>query len=125
MNIATLKHRIDGRIRVKVDQLKGNRNEVNRISLLLQQLDGVVDFKANDITGSLVINYDENVINADLLLGYLHKNKVFETVELKDQEISTKISNSSDVNISTNEIVKTVLHKVIEIVAERAIVALL
>ncbi|HKJ33444.1 MAG TPA: hypothetical protein VKA34_16530 [Balneolales bacterium] len=126
MNVATLKHSIDGRIRLKVGRLKGDSIEAIRITSLLHQLEGITEVKANDVTGSLVVHYDVNVINADLILGYLHKNRVFETIELvNNNEIKTGVADTPNVNIPTNEIVKTVLYKAMEIAAERAIVALL
>lgn len=125
MKTATIRHSIDGRIRLKVDKLKGNTEESKRITNGLYHLDGILDVKVNEITGSIIIHFDENIINSDLILGYLHKQKVFEKIVWTDNTIDNKKVNNTDTEFSSNVIAKTILLKALEIAAERAVMALL
>ena len=125
MKVATLKHSINGRLRLKIHHLKGNTAEAQRILNVLNECPGVINAKVNDLTGSVLIHYNESEINTDVILDYLHQHNVFEKIEHTVEQNKADANKSANYDVKSNEILKTIVVKAVEIMAERAIVALL
>ena len=63
-------HHTPGRLRVKIPLVKGNQERAKEVREILKELDGVNFIEINTVTGSVVVKYDRNVLNADYLLNY-------------------------------------------------------
>ncbi|HKJ45498.1 MAG TPA: hypothetical protein VJ991_06670, partial [Balneolales bacterium] len=61
----------------------------------------------------------------DVILDYLHQHNVFEKIEHTVEQNKADANKSANYDVKSNEILKTIVVKAVEIMAERAIVALL
>lgn len=74
-------HLLDGRMRIKINEIKGSPARACEIENTLHEMYGIRNIKANPITGNVLIFYDHNkikskdVIDALQNLGYLYKNE--------------------------------------------------
>lgn len=68
-----VKHSIPGRIRFKVNPLKGNEdlNQINFILDSFQKIDGIKDISINTTLGTILISYDINKLQPLLIMGVL------------------------------------------------------
>jgi hypothetical protein len=75
-------HNVPGRLRVKIPKIKCSETHCRNVQNLFRELDGIENVAVNDITGSVVINYDSAVIRPEEILEifeenhYLDKSKV-------------------------------------------------
>lgn len=51
-------HALEGRLRIKVSEIKGAPERAQRIESQLRMMEGIEDVTANPITGSVLILYD-------------------------------------------------------------------
>jgi len=65
-------HSIDGRIRVRSEQLKTEKIG-QLVTIQLTKIDGIEKVKPTTITGSLLVEYDPNKIDKELLIGAIIK----------------------------------------------------
>ncbi len=66
-----LVHEIPGRLRVRDLRLHGDSQQAGRLTASLRLLRGVRSASASTLTGSVVIHFDQAVIDRDALLSYL------------------------------------------------------
>lgn len=64
-------HALDGRIRIKLAGVKGSPATASRLERHLGGCDGVVDVRANPITGNVLILYDPARIKQAMLMNEL------------------------------------------------------
>lgn len=112
-----------GRIRLNISQLKKNSEEAKRISLILNSLKGIQSVETNELTGNVLIHFDDGFLTINQILDHLHHNKVFETIGNNLPKQNNAVQSGSA--YSSNEFLKTLAFKALEIAAERAILALL
>lgn len=87
-------HHTPGRLRVKIPLVKGNQERAKEVREILKELDGVNFIEINTVTGSVVVKYDRNVLNADDLLNYYKK------YNLLDKTRATKAGRAVDISVS-------------------------
>lgn len=119
MGSVTLKHSIDGRLRLKLDSVKNSKSTAMAVEASVSQNGAVMDCKANPVTGSVVITYKPEMANEETFLRLL-KDEGYYTGKLKRQEQPSQ--NHDDFH---RGVAKILLTKAVEIAAERAILALL
>jgi hypothetical protein len=61
-------HHVPGRIRVKTPALKGLPLLANQLEGKLQSLPGVLSAGVNALTGSVLVNYDEGITKAGMIV---------------------------------------------------------
>lgn len=66
-----------GRIRLKTAQLKKNPDKAYYLERKLALMQGVQAATVNDVTGSVVINYDHKAISPTHILNHLQKEGVY------------------------------------------------
>lgn len=59
------------RIRMIIEKLKNNSQEINELKNKLKMIDGVNNFKIIEILGSLTVEFDDKKINSELMLGII------------------------------------------------------
>jgi len=81
-------HNIPGRLRIKIPSLRRNARIKGRIQRLLD-MSGIDNVSFNTVTGSVLIEYDLDQINADPILARLRENGYFDDsrVETHDDVI--------------------------------------
>ncbi|MFH2093307.1 MAG: HMA2 domain-containing protein [Pseudomonadota bacterium] len=66
-------HVVPGRLRVKLEKLKNNPYQLDRVKELLK-IEGVHKIKSTSLTGSMVIEYDNLTTTPEAILTILDKN---------------------------------------------------
>jgi len=61
-------HVLDGRIRIKVPEVKGDRLAASKIERALQSAKGVTHVKANPTTGNVLILFESDVITQQQII---------------------------------------------------------
>ncbi len=97
LNIATeYMHALEGRIRVKVPEIKGSPAKAGELERQVQWQSGIHSIKANPTTGNVLIYYDsqktqqEKILKTMTEIGYLQPltANVFKGQELPEQKNS-------------------------------------
>lgn len=71
-----VQHYIEGRLRLKVEELKFNDELARSFVDAAQGIEGVLNVRANSWCGSVIISFDENQVTQERLLGNLRKLQV-------------------------------------------------
>ena len=75
-------HHIPGRLRVRIPSLKKDPRKIEDIKAILQ-INGIQKTRVNPLTGSVVINYDPDILTSRYLLdvlktsGYFREDQIF------------------------------------------------
>lgn len=72
-------HDVPGRMRVKSPILKQNPALAQAFQEELSQLWGVTEVTVNHVTGSVIVWYDPDTIQADVILGRFEQRGCFDT----------------------------------------------
>jgi hypothetical protein len=97
LNITTeYMHALEGRIRVKVPEIKGSPAKAGELERQVQWQSGIHSIKANPTTGNVLIYYDSQKTHQDQILktmteiGYLQPltANVFKSQDLPEQKNS-------------------------------------
>lgn len=64
-------HALPGRIRVRVHALRGNTETKKLLLQLTPRLDGITSVEVNEITGSIVVTYNEKIVRPDFIFAAL------------------------------------------------------
>lgn len=71
-------HNVPGRLRVKIPTLKGRPARIKAVEDLLSNLDGTENIQSNPLTGSVVINYDPDLLAAQQIIQILVDHQYFD-----------------------------------------------
>jgi len=71
-------HNVPGRLRVKIPTLSGRPARIKAVEELLLSLPGTEHIKPNPLTGSVVINYDPDLLNAQQIIQLLIEHQYFD-----------------------------------------------
>lgn len=77
-------HSVPGRLRVKVPQLRNNAQRCQKVQDLLMALAGVQDVEVNCLTGSVLVCYDDEVLNDTSIILFLEEENLFDMSLAKD-----------------------------------------
>ena len=72
-SISPYLHVLDGRLRIKVPQVKGASQRALAVEQLLLGLDGITDVTANPITGNVLVLFTAAVIDQHDIIATLQK----------------------------------------------------
>jgi hypothetical protein len=79
-------HNVPGRLRIKIPALKQQPQRARRVEALFSNRKGIEMVAANELTGSLKIHYDPDLIEPERLLTILKtKNVVDETLVYRNE----------------------------------------
>ena len=71
-------HSVPGRLRVKIPRVKGNALRAAEVEKLLEGVSGVRSGTASMVTGSVVVSYDPEQVDADGILEVLRQRDYFD-----------------------------------------------
>lgn len=117
-HMATYLHAIDGRIRVRFPEIRGNRRAAAQLRRDLRALSGVSSVDANPLTGSVLVEYDSNCLSADDIFDSLD-------VELPVDSPTQGTILKTDPSDQGKEVRDAIAEKLIEFAAERLLIAAL
>lgn len=106
-------HMLEGRLRVKVSEIKGSPEKAVEVESAVSQLKGVSHVKANERTGNLLVLFDPVVTNHYHIIG-----------TLKDMGCLNREQMASPRRSSTRWS-EAVVGSLAQVVIERAILALI
>lgn len=69
--IVEVKHRLSGRVRLKIESLIGDEETSRYLEEKLKQVNGIHEVSINNLIGSVLIKYDENIIEPMILMGVI------------------------------------------------------
>lgn len=88
-------HEVPGRVRIKIPMLKRNKKEAETLRGILEEMEGVVSTSTNTVTGSVVINYDDDLVSSQHLLDTL--------ADLGYIDLSRALNNEQYVNVGLSK----------------------
>jgi hypothetical protein len=90
-------HNVPGRLRVKIPKIKSNEEKCRKVERLFGNFDGINNVAVNDITGSVVINYDSQVTRPEEILEIFEANNYLDKSHLttNDKYLQTAASKAS------------------------------
>lgn len=75
-------HDTPGRLRVRITAVRGNPSLGNQIEELLINTWGITGVSVRTITGSVIITYDPEILNANRILNFLAEHGYIEMTTL-------------------------------------------
>ncbi len=87
-------HVVPGRVRVKIPLIKGDEAKTQEVESLLKGIRGVSSVSAYSLTGSVVVNYQSNAVDSEVILKVLKQQGYFDEskVVTSDQYIQNAVS---------------------------------
>jgi hypothetical protein len=110
-SISPYLHILDGRLRIKLPQVKGAPQRALAVEQLLLGLDGVTDVTANPVTGNVLVLFTSAVIDQHDIIAVLQK-----TGYLRDDNASEQ---------GRKSLISIVVQSAIELAIERLVLALI
>ena len=104
-------HVLDGRLRIKLPQVKGAPQRALAVEQLLRGLDGVTDVTANPITGNVLVLFTSAVIGQRDIFAALQQ-----TGYLRDDHTAEP---------SQTSVLSIVVHSALETILERLVLTLI
>lgn len=86
-----VKHAIKGRIRFKIDILKGNRKLSEELVKELDKIDLITNCQANILTASLLLEYDDSKIDGETIQGVIMKLLNLDKVMRKGRDSNIRL----------------------------------
>ena len=83
------------RLRIEIDKLKNNREEINELTENLKKISVIKNFKIVQSLGSLTVEFDDSQIDAQFMLGIILKLLNLDDELLKDRKGKIKNTFSS------------------------------
>lgn len=66
-------HILDGRVRIKLNPLKGSKDLATKLEQSLLKIKGIDEVKANSITGNVLVLFNSNVISSQTVVRQVNK----------------------------------------------------
>ena len=83
------------RLRIEIDKLKNNREEINELTENLKKISVIKNFKIIQSLGSLTVEFDDSQIDSQFMLGIILKLLNLDEELLKDRKGKIKNTFSS------------------------------
>ena len=93
--IFEVKSATKNRIRIEIDKLKNNREEINELTENLKKISVIKNFKIVQSLGSLTVEFDDSQIDSQFMLGIILKLLNLDDELLKDRKGKIKNTFSS------------------------------
>lgn len=107
-------HMLEGRLRIKVSEIKGSTDKAIEVETIIRELQGVMHVKANSVTGNVLVLFDSEETNHYHIIG-----------TLKDLGCLSKLSHAAPSRSANTKWTEAVVGPLAQIVIERAILALI
>jgi copper chaperone CopZ len=108
-------HMLEGRLRIKVSEIKGSVDKAVEVEATIRELEGVTHVKANSVTGNVLVLFDSDETNHYHIIGTL-------------KDLGCLRTNSRTVQThshSQGKWAEAVVGPIAQMVIERAILALI
>jgi hypothetical protein len=71
-------HNVPGRLRVRISSLRNRPLEIQQVRVLFSSINGIESIDVNEVTGSVVVNYAEDLILPHQILTMLRDNGYYD-----------------------------------------------
>jgi copper chaperone CopZ len=105
-------HMIEGRLRIKVPEIKGSPDQAREVEAALVELEGVSHVKANALTGNVLVLFESDITNHYHIIGTMKDLGCFSEEHVHAQRPASRWS-------------EALAGPVAQVVIERAILALM
>lgn len=112
MSQKTYIHMLDGRLRVKVPEIKHSPAKIAEVQALLRAVDGVFRVSANPETGNVLVLFDCKRVNHDRILAELRRISRFVPQAVRSAPTTRR------------KIAEALVHSVLQVALERMLFAL-
>ena len=87
-------HVVPGRVRVKIPVIKGDERKAQEVENLLKGLRGIDSVSAYSLTGSVIVNYQRDALDSEVILNVLKQQGYFDDSKIvtSDQYIQNAVS---------------------------------
>ncbi|MCC7201982.1 MAG: hypothetical protein IT393_04870 [Nitrospirae bacterium] len=92
MGLRVVHNTLQGRLRVRAEELRGNEKTLRETAQELGGLSGIINVETNPITGSILVNFDVALINEKDILFHLSDKS---GLSLDPEEVKPQPSGSS------------------------------
>jgi len=107
-------HMLEGRLRIKVSEIKGSADKAVEVEATIRELRGVTHVKANSVTGNVLVLFDSEETNHYHIIG-----------TLKDLGCLSKLSPTVPSRSAHAKWTEALAGPIAQMVIERAILALI
>lgn len=87
-------HVVPGRVRVRIPVIKGDERKAQEVENLLKGLRGIDSVSAYSLTGSVIVNYQRDALDSEVILSVLKQQGYFDDSKIvtNDQYIQNAVS---------------------------------
>jgi copper chaperone CopZ len=79
-------HNVPGRLRVRLPMVKNNPSKEEHVRSILRDVKGVETISVNPMTGSVVVNYDPEVLTYENILEILKEYNYFDESKMVNND---------------------------------------
>lgn len=115
--VSSYVHALDGRLRIKIPEVKGAPVQAREVESHLQLLTGMVEVSANTITGNVLILYNPRLLREDQIIFTLMELGYLEEAPSRTQEKTGR----GAVELVTSTVASTIM----EVALSRLVAALI
>lgn len=117
----TYLHVLDGRMRVRLPELRGSEARAQAINGILSAIHGVTRVETNVTTGSVLVHFDRRVVEAEVLLEAIGCDP---SSSPREPRVPVMTPNTSDSDPGSR-VARVLFEKSIEIAATRLLMAII
>jgi len=115
----TYVHVLNGRLRIKVPEVKRAPKKASEVVLELQELQGVTYVRANPTTGNVLVLFEPDIIDAQQIIQALHELGYLSNLR------ASSLQNSSAQGAHQPKLSERILQSVFETAIQQVIMALI
>ena len=115
-------HALDGRIRIKVPEIKGSRTKAGELERQVQWQSGIHSIKANPTTGSVLIYYDSQKTEQEEIIKTMHGLGYLQPLTAKALRVPEATAEN---NFLMNLVVSSVAQSMMEMALTRLVTAII
>jgi hypothetical protein len=83
--VSSYVHALEGRLRIKIPEVKGAPSQAREVESHLQLLTGMEEVSANPVTGNVLILYNPSLLREDQIISTLQESGYLEKATPKSQ----------------------------------------
>ncbi|MCS6842732.1 MAG: heavy-metal-associated domain-containing protein [Caldilineales bacterium] len=113
-------HVIDGRVRVKIQAVKGSPQAADLLAQRLRRDEGVLSVHANPVTGNVLVHFDPTVTGVEAILGRL-RDMGYLNGHVAPQPVAANGKSPAGASVLANPWTKTLVQVAAEAAVQSAV----
>jgi hypothetical protein len=107
--VSSYVHALEGRLRIKIPEVKGAPLQAREVESHLQLLTGMMEASANPITGNVLILYDPRLLREDQIISTLMELGYLEETASRNRETDRRAGPEGAVGLLTSTVASTLM----------------